>query len=237
MMDEEPQCLGCELGQHTIYSPTVEADAATFASHRREVLRLKAGQHVLRAGETPTRVYTIRSGWAFRYILLADGRRHILSFLLPGDTICLECVCRDNQPIAFSVRALTNLVLCAFDIDAMEQVVFGTEEQRARFRGAMRDHLARMDRRAGDLGRRHAIGRLAQLIIEIQGKLITRKLAEGEGFECAIRREHLADALGMTVAHVNRTIAQLERMNVLAIAQRHMRVLNRDALLRIADEE
>jgi CRP-like cAMP-binding protein len=226
-------CRDCKIGRHAVYG---DVDPDEVCRRRDRVLSVKAGQHVVRAGEQITHFHTIHSGWAFRYSLLADGRRQILEFLLPGDMITIESLLGCANPDRFHVRALTDLMLCAFAPAAMEAMLPLRDTQHEGLRRGLCKHIAMQDRRLVNIGRRRASGRLAQLILEISDKLGERELADASAFECPIRREHLADALGLTSAHVNRTIAEFERNGVLKIDSRVLRILNRDALRRIADD-
>ncbi|MEQ1707355.1 MAG: Crp/Fnr family transcriptional regulator [Terricaulis sp.] len=226
-------CRDCKVGRHAVYG---EVDPDEVCRRRDLVLSVKAGQHVVRAGEQTTHIHTIHSGWAFRYSLLADGRRQILEFLLPGDMITIESLLGCANPDRFHVRALTDLVLCAFTPAAMEAIAPLGDTQHHGLRRGLCQHMAMQDRRLVNIGRRKASGRLAQLILELSDKLSERGLADARAFECPIRREHLADALGLTSAHVNRTIAEFGRKGLLAIDDRIVRILNRDALRKIAED-
>ena len=56
------------------------------------------------------------SGWAFRFKTLSDGRRQILSFLMPGDFIGMQQKMLDAA--AHGVTTLTRAVFCVFQRDA-----------------------------------------------------------------------------------------------------------------------
>jgi len=150
--------------------------------------------------------------------------------------ITIESLLGCANPDRFHVRALTDLMLCAFSPAAMEAITPLGDTQHQGLRRGLCKHIAMQDRRLVNIGRRRASGRLAQLILEIGDKLVERELANTSGFECPIRREHLADALGLTSAHVNRTIAEFERNGILEIDNRFVRILNREALRKIADD-
>jgi CRP-like cAMP-binding protein len=229
-------CRDCKIGRHAVYANGLEVDSDEVCRKRDLVLSIKAGQHVVRAGEQPTHIYTIHSGWAFRYTVLLDGRRQILEFLLPGDTITMESLVSPAEPHRSHVRALTDLMLCAFTPAAVEAVVSLGDARYLNLRRRLSQYIAQQDRRLVNIGRRRASGRLAQLILEISDKLSERKLTDADVFECPIRREHLADALGLTSAHVNRTLAEFERNAVLKIDGRIVRILDRDALRKLAEE-
>ena len=53
-----------------------------------------AGQLIYRANEPVDGVGVICEGWAFTFLMLFDGRRQILSFLLPGDVVATTALAR-----------------------------------------------------------------------------------------------------------------------------------------------
>ena len=46
---------------------------------------LNDGQDIVREGDKPSQSCFILDGWAYRYKMLSEGRRQILSFHIPGD--------------------------------------------------------------------------------------------------------------------------------------------------------
>ncbi len=195
---------------------------------------MSSGEHIVRTNEAQTHVFIIHSGWAFRYTTLPDGRRQILEFLLPGDTIALEAAlgCLEKP---YQIRAITDLMLCAFTPAAMHELLSRAEVVK-NLHQRICERLNQNDRQLISIGRRRASGRLAQLFIEIGDKVGARSLGNAEAFECPLRREHIADALGLTPAHVNRTIAEFERKGVIKVEGRLLRILDRETLVQEATD-
>src|SRR5579862_3209742 len=74
-------------------------------------LQQDAGSWIVHAGE-PAELYTLFSGWAYRFKTLPDGRRQILNFALPGDLLGLQASMFSNS--LYDIVALTNVELCVF---------------------------------------------------------------------------------------------------------------------------
>ena len=82
------------------------------ANFKRGELVSEAGSLILSEGTHSAQMFTLLSGWAFRYKTLPDGRRQILNYVLPGDLIGLQgSVIGEMQ---HSVEALSPVVLCVF---------------------------------------------------------------------------------------------------------------------------
>src|SRR4029079_6053041 len=75
-------------------------------------LNVEAGASIRLQGANSAHLYTILSGWTFRYKTLPDGRRQILNYALPSDLIGLQGSVNDEMQ--HSVEALTDVMLCVF---------------------------------------------------------------------------------------------------------------------------
>jgi CRP-like cAMP-binding protein len=145
--------------------------------------------------------FALLSGWACRQRILRDGRRQILGFLLPGDLIGM---CRHANPIAATtIVAVTEVVTCPVP-DAGPGS--GLSEAYARS-AALEEQffLAHIMR----LGRLNAYERMADWLLETQDRLAAAGLSLGNEFPLPLTQEMLADALGLTSVHVNRTLKAL----------------------------
>lgn len=168
-------------------------DEATPAPLRRELLS---------EGHEITGKRLMVSGWAARVRLLADGRRQLISFLVPGD---LFGNCGHPRPLAVStVLALTN-VATADAPDGPQGLHEAYEMSRAIEEAHLLSQITR-------LGRLSALERIADLLLELYERLSLAGLAENGRFSLPLTQETVADALGLTSVHLSRTL-QLARRN------------------------
>jgi CRP-like cAMP-binding protein len=234
--DRLKACAKCPVGRFTIYGPTLRDDPNLIARLCTTTQTLEANRLLVRKGDVPRFIHTIFSGWAFEYHQLSDGRRQILSFLVPGDSLALESLASPKFPLPFSARALTCVSLCTFELDAIRRLVRSTPEQVAEFEATFQRYMANQHRRLTDVGRRSASGRLSQLLLELEARLERRGLVKDGTFEFPVRQQHLADALGLTTAYVNRTLVYLRKNNLIAIDRRQLRIIDRKGLAEVAEE-
>ena len=68
----------------------------------------------------------------------------------------------------------------------------------------MRDHVVR-------LGRQTAYERVVHLMLEFRSRLAVVGQVVDDGFAVPVTQEVLADALGLSVVHINRTLQQIRR--------------------------
>jgi CRP-like cAMP-binding protein len=167
------------------------------------------------------------SGWACRLHQFADGRRQVLSLLLPGDLIDMR---RQRDPLAVTtVFALTDVVLCQAP-DATGRA--GLAEAYAVSSALEEAYLFRQIAR---LGRLSAYERIADWLLEIRDRLTAVGLADGGRLPMPLTQEVLADTLGLTSVHVNRTLQSLRRDGLVEWRGGAVRLIDQAALVALLD--
>jgi CRP-like cAMP-binding protein len=170
----------------------------------------------------------VLQGWACRTRIFRDGRRQILSFLLPGDLIG---ICTQPSPVATTlVTALTEVILCPVPDPA--EAGPGLQTIYAVSRALEEAYLFRQ---IGRLGRLSAYERLADWMMEIQERLLPIGEATSSGFPMPITQEALGDALGLTSVHVNRTLRQMRHEGLMDIRGGRVSLIDRQRLIQLAD--
>jgi len=228
-------CDACPLASLTVYSPTVCANPTRITNLRKAVRYIAADKIVARQGEKLEVVYTIESGWAFQFITLSDGRRQILSFMVPGDIISMELLW-GALALPFSIRSVTPVRLCVFEGAAFKAVLGETLAQTTTLAEDTTSYLESVFRKTTDIGRRSANGRLSQLLLELMGRANRRQVGPSEAFYFPWKQEHIADALGLTVVYVNRTLMNLRKGGVIDFDHKVMTIRDINALRSMADE-
>ena len=103
-------CHDCALRACGLFKPVSEEELDSINQIKSEHLSVPAGAEIIRAGDAAPELYTLYSGWAFRFKTLPDGRRQILNFLLPGDLLGLQAAMFDAA--LHGIEALTEAQLC-----------------------------------------------------------------------------------------------------------------------------
>jgi CRP-like cAMP-binding protein len=172
----------------------------------RRVERIGPGAQVrLNGSRGGGRRVVVVSGWACELRIVPDGRRQIFAFMLPGDVIDERCTASMGSR---GVVALTRLEV--IDADA----AFGGDlARRQQFSQALADAALEREDRLYDhllrMGRLSARERVTHLLLELRERLDRVGLVKDETFRIPLTQEVLADALGLSVVHINRTMKQL----------------------------
>jgi CRP-like cAMP-binding protein len=179
-------------------------------------------------GRAVTEPSILLSGWACRTRIFSDGRRQILSLLLPGDLIGVH---RQSRPMAATgITALTDVTLCPAPRPQPDQP--GLAEAYARS-GAVEEFY--LFRQIARLGRLSAYERVLDLLLETRDRLSIVGLGAADGFPMPLTQEALADTLGLTSVHVNRTLQTLRREGLLDLRSGVARLTDIDRLMRMID--
>ena len=177
---------------------------------------------IVAEGSPITDARLILSGWAARARVLADGRRQIISLLLPGDLIGL---CDHDRPAATStIVALTDVDLCLAPSARLSPALGVAYALSRAYDEAYL--LAQITR----LGRLNAQEKIADLLLELSERLERAGLAAGGRYPLPLTQEMIADVLGLTSVHVNRMLQALRREGAIDWAGRELVIVDPPAL-------
>lgn len=183
---------------------TSELGALRLAAEMRQ--RVRATRDVVLAGQRMLGPMIVIEGWLGRVQLFSDGRRQILSFLVPGDVIQDFSTFQSIAPS--TITALSDAVLCP--APAAEDIGLGE----AYAASAALDEIYLL-RQIARLGRMSAYERIQDWLFELHERLSLAGRAGPDSFAMPLTQEMLADALGLTSVHVNRTVQAMRRDGVL----------------------
>lgn len=198
-------------------------------------LHAVAGSTVLLEGDTVTHLYTVLAGWGFRYKTLSDGRRQILNFVLPGDFIGLQSSCMAEM--RHSVEALSDVTLCVFPRERLWELYRDHPHLAMDLTWLAARQEVLLDDNLLSLGRRTARERLAYLILHLYLRAKELGLAVGDEVALPLTQQHLADALGLSLVHTNKTLKRLTRSELVHWRGGRLRILDFDALVALARYE
>jgi CRP-like cAMP-binding protein len=194
----------------------------------------RARDVVIRGGHNDC-IYFNRDGWLARYKILHKGSRQIMDFILPGQIFGVQACLFQHAP--YSVLTITEANVAAIPFDMVDNVfkrdpalakaLFWSAVQEAAIVG---EHLV-------DTGRRSAYERVSHLLLELLVRL-NRSHRGGEmTFSIPLTQELIADALGLTNVHVNRTLRALREDKLIAVDGRSVTIVDFESLSLLSDFE
>jgi len=194
---------------------------------------LPAGGRVLREGERSSSLFTLLDGWAFRFRGLSDGRRQILNFLLPGDFIGLQEQIGEASP--FGVEMITPGRVCVFP-QARLWTLFKTQPALGydiTWLGANAELI--VDENLVSVGQRRAMARIGMLLIHLFRRAEALGLTEGPLLRLPLNQQHMADAMGLSLVHTNKSLRRLRDLDLVDWQPGMLRLGNIAQLQQLAD--
>lgn len=197
-----------------------------------QVRRFAPNEYILREGDQAVICPILLSGFAFRQKHVADGGRQIVAIKIPGEALDFQSLYLATAD--HSIQAMTHVEAAIVPLAVLEALV------------AARPNIARavlvdilVEASIGrewqlNIGRRTALLRLAHFLCEFDCRLhVTMRHVE-IGYDIPITQEQLADLLGLTPVHINRTVRSLVERGALQRHKRRLRIADIALLREIA---
>lgn len=215
------------------FGPLSDQDRAILKS-------VSAGGHLIgprvdliREGDAPDGVILIMEGIACRQKHRANGARQITAYLVPGDACDLDVALLSRMD--HTITTLSACRVVRLPLDVVKRLM---EEHPAIARSLRMSTLvdeATLREWLVNVGCRSAIERIAHLFCELLLRLQVVGFASEDTYEFPVTQLDLADTVGLSNVHVNRSLQELRRQGVIELKGRTLRILDRQRLKSIAE--
>jgi len=192
------------------------------------LLRAGPGEDIASEGDEVDGVRLVLSGWLFRHKTLEDGRRQIVNFILPGEAC--DAYVYLLSTMDHSITTATPVVYAEIKKARFEKLLASERTLAEAFMCETLVNSAIQREWAINLGRRVALERVAHLFCEIYERLRPVGLVDGNSCAFPVTQMDLADATGLSVVHLNRTIQELRASGLITLRERTLTVNDLDAL-------
>jgi CRP-like cAMP-binding protein len=214
-------------------SPLDEADKAAILALPHRLRRLRAHEYIVREGDRAESSCLLRSGFASRHKIVANGLRQIVSVHMVGDMVNLQNSLLKTAD--HSVQALTDVEVAFIPGKAIVALAAARPAVAiAMWLDTLVDGAVFREWIA-NVGRRDAKARTAHVLCEFALRQERAGLATRNKYDLPMTQEQLADALGLTAVHVNRTLKALEDARLIARDKRTVTITDWDALRQAGD--
>ena len=196
---------------------------------------MPAGKVLIRADTEHDYVYRLKSGWACRKRAVPDGREQLILVFLPGDLFAIKSIFLTRQPDSIQILsdAVVERLHCVTlrsaysrDVDLTHRCMWQLVEEERRLHGWV-----------FGLGQGSAEERLALLLVDLRGRLaLAGTIAEGAlTFELPLTQVQIAEHLGITSVHVNRTLKSFREKGIAVFRNGDVTIKNLAGLRQIAE--
>lgn len=228
-------CDRCPLRPRSALRNFSADELAFVKQFKVDELHVDPGVSFLREGTCSDYLYTVLNGWAFRYKMLEDGRRQILNYALPADLIGLQGMLM--KEMEHSVEALTPLTLCVFPRAKMWELYSKLPSLAFDITWLAAREEQLIDQNLVSLGRRAALERTAYLLLHLFVRAGEAGLTKDDSVQFPFTQQHVADTLGMSLVHTNKTLKRLTASGTVRWKVRQFKVLDRTGLEQIAGDD
>ena len=228
-------CEKCPLRGKEVLRDFTAKELPFIAEFKSGELNIQAGTNILLQGTNSAHLYTVLSGWAFRYKTLSDGRRQIVNYALPGDFIGLQGSVSDEMQ--HSVEALTDMILCVFPREKLWDLYSGYPALAFDITWLAAREEQMLDENLLNVGRRTSLERAAYLLLHLFARAEEVGLTKGNTVGFPFTQQHVADTLGMSLVHTNKTLKRLAATKTVRWKDKLFEILDRKALAELARYE
>jgi CRP-like cAMP-binding protein len=198
-----------------------------------KLVNYPADREIVSYGYSTSRCTLVLDGFLYSHKAVAGSRRQITSFFVPGDVVDLPTLYLPR--VDHTIATLGPAVLAFVPHAALKKVVDESSALAQAFWRETLMHAAIFQEWVVNLGRRDAFARLAHIVCELTVRLQSVGLARDFSFSMPWTQMDVADACGISNVHANRVIQELLHLQLVEWDSRRLKILNWDALVRLAD--
>ncbi|WP_244507778.1 Crp/Fnr family transcriptional regulator [Methylobacterium phyllostachyos] len=194
---------------------------------------LEASRDIIYEDNSSAHCCVILDGWTCCYQLLANGRRQILSFHVPGDLPDLQSLYLPSPD--FGMATVTRASVAFVPHTHLRRLAQQSPAMAQAFWREVVVTAATHRAWITSLGRRDARQKVAHLFCELYLRLEAASLAGDHIMPMPLRQNDLADALGLTSVHMNRVLRNMRTEGLFDLRSRRLKIRDWAALASAAE--
>jgi CRP-like cAMP-binding protein len=200
-----------------------------------DIRTVRRRQAILTEGAKSQAVYFVIDGFLIRYRILRDGQRQIVDLPIPGDfTGVPSCFYHDAL---YTIKALTNATIATVPVERLVALFEIRPRLAAKIFWSFSRESAILAEHLVAVGRRSADERIAHFLLELLNRLQKVGLADERSYELPLSQDVIGDALGLSLAYVNRVLRRLADEGLVTIKDQKVVINDVEELSALADFE
>jgi CRP/FNR family transcriptional regulator, anaerobic regulatory protein len=195
-------------------------------------VKVPRGRLLFRAGGQFKSLYSVRTGFFKTTIGTSDGREQVTGFYMSGELLGLDGIVQSQYTC--NARALEDADVCVLHMHELNDLMAYVPPLQQHLQKIMSREIVQEHDHLFLLGSMQAQARVASFLLNLLHRLHQRGQAANE-LLLRMTREEMGSYLGLTIETVSRTLSKLAKSGVIAVDQRHIRVLQSQALHDLAE--
>ena len=196
---------------------------------RRKVRRKET---LFASGERFSALYAIRIGVFKTQVTAEDGREQVTGFQMAGEIMGLDGIVNDHHTC--DAVALEDSEVCVMPFDRIEELSREVTALQRHVHQIMSREIVREHGVMLLLSSMRAEERLAAFLLNLLQRLHARGFSASE-LVLRMTREEIGSYLGLKLETVSRTLSKFAEEGLVEVNQRHVRILDADALRRLVN--
>lgn len=192
--------------------------------------KIKRQQHLYRSGDPFEAIYAILAGSFKTDVILEDGRDQVTGFQMTGEVLGLDGISGEEH--SCNAIALEDSEVCVIPFVRLEELSRQVESLQHQFHKIMSREIVRDHGVMMLLGSMRAEERLAAFLLNMSQRFTARGFSPSE-FHLRMTRDEIGSYLGLKLETVSRTFSRFQDEGLVAVQQKHIRILNTPGLKRI----
>lgn len=215
-------CRDCPLRKLDTFAAMSASEVSFMEGFKTGELEAQPGTEIMAQGQSSPHLFTCLDGLGLRHRTLEDGRRQVIGFVMPGDFIGLQAAVMGEMD--HSVEAVTDMRLCTFNRSDL-WTLFNSHPNRAydltRIAAVEEVFLGEALTAVGQM---QARTRIAWALHRFYQRLSAVGFGEGNSVPFPYRQQDLADALGLSLVHTNKTLSALRDDQIVTWSEQRLAI-------------
>jgi CRP/FNR family transcriptional regulator len=220
-------CSNCNLRELCMPMGLTDADMQRIDEVVATRRKVPKGENLFHNGEKFNALYAIRTGFFKTCVSSEDGRDQVTGFQMAGEVIGLDGIVSDRHTC--DAVALEDAEVCVMPFDRIEELSREVNALQHHVHKIMSREIVREHGVMLMLGSMRAEERLAAFLLNLVQRLHARGFSQSE-LVLRMTREEIGSYLGLKLETVSRTFSKFADDKIIEVKQRHVRILNTDAL-------
>jgi len=227
-------CSNCNLRELCMPVGLTETDLDRLDDLVATRRKIKRGSTLFSNGDKFTSLYAIRTGFFKTCLASEDGRDQVTGFQMAGEIIGLDGIV--NEQHSCDAVALEDAEVCVMPFHRIEEISREVTALQHHVHKIMSREIVREHGVMLLLGSMRAEERLAAFLLNLVQRLHSRGFSQSE-LVLRMTREEIGSYLGLKLETVSRTFSKFVDDGIVEVKQRHVKILNAEALQRMVNAE
>jgi len=226
----EVTCTSCNLREMCLPGGVCMEDLEQVQNIVYARRRVKRGETIFGAGDEFAAVYAIRSGFFKTSVVDGEGREQVTGFFMGGELLGMDGIGagRHNG----TAVALEDSEVCVMPYSLVEQMAREYPQLQRHLHSVLSREIVRDHGVMMLLGSMRAEERLAAFLSNLSKRFVRRGYSPSD-FHLRMTREEIGSYLGLKLETVSRLFSQFQKDGLIAVEQKHVRILDIDGLGKI----